>query len=213
MGSRFRGGPPGSVTVRRIHLRRIPQMVPRCHTLAVLPRPGGPRAPPRRDYRHVCDSATNNFSRSRKCSTTFHLEPIVKCVLMVHLLHLFKIHFADGYMQLCERGVDCVRRMSRGQPASCREDRVGQWPTSTRTALHSGSTSCFLQGHGGRGSPTAQAQYSSHRPRWYVRRSSFSWRVCWDLYADRICWYVKSFCVSIIYNYSDNRILCLTQFA
>ena len=145
VGSRCRGGPLGSSTIQHVHLRRVPEMVPQRHILAVLPRPGEPRAPPRRDYGHVCHRATSSFSRSRKCSTTFHLELIVNCVLlMVHLLHLFKIHFADGYMQRCERGVDCVRKTSRGQPASCREDGVGQWPTSTRTALHSGSTSCFM---------------------------------------------------------------------
>ena len=152
-------------------------MVPRRHTVVVLPRTGGPRAPQRRDYGHVCHRATSSFSCSRKCSTTFHFEPIVKCVLlMVHLLHLFKIHFADGYMQLCERGVDCVRRMSRGQPASCREDGVGQWPTSTRTTLHLGSTSCFVQGHDGRGSSTAQVQDRAHSPRSYGRHR------CWTFY-------------------------------
>ena len=166
-------------------------MVPRRHTLAVLPRPRGPRVPLGRDYEHICHRATSSFSRSRKCSTTFHFEPIVNCVLlMLHLLHLLTIHFVDGYMQRCERGVDCVRRTSRGQPASCREDGVGKWPTSTRTALHSGSTSCFVQGHDGRGSSTAHVQYRAHRPSWYVTHNSFSRRVCRDLYADWICWYV-----------------------
>ena len=89
VGSRWRGGPPGSSTVRHIHLHRVPEMVTRCHTLAVLPRPGGPRAPPRRDYGHVCHRATSSFSRSRKCSRTFHFEPIVSCVLICFTNYIF----------------------------------------------------------------------------------------------------------------------------
>ena len=89
VGSRWRGGPPGSSTIRHIHLRCVPEMVPRRHTLAVLPCPRGPRAPPRRDYGHVCHRATSSFSRSRKCSTTFHFEAIVNCVLICFTYYMF----------------------------------------------------------------------------------------------------------------------------
>ena len=82
VGSRCRGGPLGSSTIQRVHLRRVPEMVPQRHMLAVLPCPGEPRAPPRSDYGHVCHRDTSNFSCSRKCSRTFHFEAIVNCVLI-----------------------------------------------------------------------------------------------------------------------------------
>ena len=55
----------------------------------MLPRPGGPRALPGRDYGHVCHRATSSFSRSRKCSTTFHFEAIVNCVLICFTYYMF----------------------------------------------------------------------------------------------------------------------------